>query len=132
MTTVDVYVDPSCPWAWITSRWVKEVAPERDLTVSWQSYCIEIRDDYGVSPAIPEHLKQMALEGHALSHRFLRIMEAARTAAGEDAVDTLYTEWGRRFFERDRARNDALLVECLAAGGLDAGLVAAADDEKWD
>ena len=132
MTTVDVYVDPSCPWAWITSRWVKEVAPHRDLTVSWQSYCIEIRDDYGVAPTIPEHLKAMALEGHALSHRYLRILEAARTEGGEEAVDTLYTEWGRRFFEPGRGREDALLAECLAAGGYDAGLISAADDDKWD
>lgn len=132
MTTVDVYVDPSCPWAWITSRWVKEVAPHRDLTVTWQSFCIEIRDDYGVSPAIPEHIKPMALEGHALSHRFLRILEAARTEGGEEAVDALYAAWGRRFFERGRARSDELLVECLAATELDTGLIVHADDEKWD
>src|SRR5690348_13183592 len=115
MTTVDVYVDPSCPWAWNTSRWVKEVAAHRDLAVSWQSFCIEIRDDYGVSPHIPEHLREMAHEGHALSHRFLRVLEAVRTASGEDAVDGLYTQWGRRFFERDRARSDAVIAECLAA-----------------
>ena len=132
MTTVDFYVDPSCPWAWITSRWVKEVAPHRDLTVTWKSYCLEIRDDYGVAPWIPENVKEMALEGHALSHRFLRIMEAARTAAGEDAVDALYTAWGPHFFEAGRARSDAIMADCLAAAGLDADLIASADDEKWD
>src|SRR5205814_6710773 len=46
--------------------------------------------------------------------------------------DTLYTEWGRRFFEPGRGREDALLAECLAAGGYDAGLISAADDDKWD
>jgi hypothetical protein len=132
MTTVDVYVDPSCPWAWNTSRWVKEVAPHRDLTVSWQSFCIEIRDEYGVAPTIPEHLKEMAIEGHALSHRFLRILEAARTQGGEEVVDTLYTEWGRRFFEPGRARSDALLAEVLDAAHLDAGLLDEADNDKWD
>src|SRR4051812_8053861 len=132
MTTVDVYVDPSCPWAWITSRWVKEVAPQRDLAVSWQPFCIEIRDEYGVAPTIPEHLKEMALEGHALSHRFLRVLEAARSDGGEPVVDTLYAEWGRRFFERDRVRSDAVIVECLEASGLDPALVSEADNEKWD
>src|SRR5580700_8657386 len=54
MTNVEVFIDPSCPWAWVTSRWLREVAPARDLTVYWRSYCLEIRDDYGVSPAVPE------------------------------------------------------------------------------
>ena len=133
MTTVDVYVDPSCPWAWNTSRWVKEVAPHRDLTVSWQSFCIEIRDEYGVAPTIPEHLKEMAIEGHALSHRFLRILEAARTQGGEEVVDTLYTEWGRRFFDRTARHNGTdLLLSCLTAANLPADLLEAADDDKWD
>jgi predicted DsbA family dithiol-disulfide isomerase len=82
---VEVFVDPSCPWAWITARWVIEVAPERALTVTWRSYCLEIRDEYGVAPTVPEHLRQAALAGHAVSHRMLRIFEAARARAGERA-----------------------------------------------
>jgi 2-hydroxychromene-2-carboxylate isomerase len=132
MTDVDVFVDPSCPWAWVTSRWVKEVAPQRDLTVLWRSYCLEIRDDYGVAPTVPEHYRQVALEGHAVSHRMLRVFEAARSEAGEDAVDRLYSEWGPRFFSSERIPADELLEACVAAAGLDAGLVAAAGEEKWD
>src|ERR1700732_5379535 len=98
MTGVEVFVDPSCPWAWITSRWITEVAPQRDLVVTWRSYCLEIRDDYGVAPTVPEQFREAALAGHALSHRMLRIFEAARSRAGEEAVDALYTAWGRRFF----------------------------------
>ena len=67
--------------------WVKEVAPQRDLAVTWRSYCLEIRDDYGVAPTVPENLRDAALAGHALSHRMLRIFEAARAQAGEEAVD---------------------------------------------
>jgi 2-hydroxychromene-2-carboxylate isomerase len=132
MTDVEVFVDPSCPWAWITSRWVKEVAPTRDLAVTWRSYCLEIRDDYGVAPTVPEQFREAAIAAHALSHRMLRIFEAARARAGEDAVDALYTAWGRRFFDDPGARDGTLLAACLAACGLDAELVGAADDEKWD
>jgi hypothetical protein len=133
MTGVAVFVDPSCPWAWITSRWVKDVALERDLVVTWRSYCLEIRDDYGVAPTVPSGYREMALSGHALSHRMLRIFEAARARSGEDAVDALYTEWGRRFFLADeRHQGDALLSACVAACGLDADLVEAAGADKWD
>ena len=132
VTDVEFFVDPSCPWAWIASRWVKEVAPERDLEVTWRSYCLEIRDDYGVASTVPEHYREAALIGHAVSHRMLRIFEAARAEAGEDAVDRLYTEWGPRFFDPGGSRGDALLSECVAAAGLDARLADAAGDEKWD
>jgi predicted DsbA family dithiol-disulfide isomerase len=133
MTGVAVFVDPSCPWAWITSRWVKDVALERDLVVTWRSYCLEIRDDYGVAPTVAAQYREMALAGHALSHRMLRIFEAARARSGEDAVDALYTEWGRRFFlADDRPQGDALLADCVAACGLDADLVEAAGADKWD
>src|SRR3977135_3854912 len=107
MTGVEVFVDPSCPWAWITSRWIKEVAPQRDLDVTWRSFCLEIRDDYGVAPTISEERREAVIAAHALSHRMLRIFEAARAAAGEEAVDALLTAGGRRFFERGAARDDA-------------------------
>jgi hypothetical protein len=129
---VEVFVDPSCPWAWITSLWIKEVAPERDLAVIWRSYCLEIRDDYGVAPTVPERLREAALAGHAVSHRMLRIFEAGRSQAGEAAVDALFTEWGRRFFGGGPLRGDALLAECVAASELSADLLGAADDDKWD
>jgi 2-hydroxychromene-2-carboxylate isomerase len=139
MTAVSVFVDPSCPWAWITSQWVKEVAPQRDLDVTWRSYCLEIRDDYGVAPTVPEQFRQAAIVVHALSHRMLRIFEAARAQSGEAAVDALYTEWGRHFFLTEgghdvaaSGKGDGILAACLAGCGLDAALVAAADDEKWD
>lgn len=132
MTGVDVFVDPSCPWAWITSRWVSEVAPNRDLDVRWRSYCLEIRDQYEVPATVPERFRHAAALGRALSHRMLRIFEAARVRVGEHAVDGLYTEWGRRFFAGPATPDEALLAQCLAACGLDADLLRAADDTGWD
>ncbi|HVM64346.1 MAG TPA: hypothetical protein VMU14_05760, partial [Acidimicrobiales bacterium] len=132
MTDVEVFVDPSCPWAWVTARWVAEVAPHRDLSVSWRSYCLEIRDDYGVAPWISEEHRAAALAGHALSHRMLRIFEAARVQGGEEAVDALYRAWGARFFAHRARGDESLLGACVADAGLDAALVGAADDDKWD
>lgn len=132
MTGVEVFVDPSCPWAWITSRWLEEVAPERHLDVTWRSYCLEIRDDYGVAPTVPEAFRETVIAAHALSHRMLRILEAARARSGESAVDDLYTAWGERFFRKDGVRDDRLLTDCVAACGFDADLIDAADEDKWD
>ena len=132
MVGVEFFVDPSCPWAWVTSRWLKAVAPQRDLAVTWRSHCLEIRDDYGVAPTVAEERRERVIAAHAVGHRMLRIFEAARASVGEEAVDALYTAWGPRFFTRDRSEDDALLRACVAACDLDAALLDAADDEKWD
>ncbi|HEY3671186.1 MAG TPA: hypothetical protein VGN51_09630 [Acidimicrobiia bacterium] len=132
MTDVECFVDPSCPWAWITSRWIKEVAPQRDLGVRWRSYCLEIRDDYGVAPTVAEENRDRVIAAHAVSHRMLRIFEAVRADHGEVAVDALFDAWGPRFFGPDRDRTDAILGSCLEACRLDRGFLDAADDEKWD
>jgi hypothetical protein len=131
MTAIEVYVDPSCPWAWITSRWVKAVAPHRGLEVTWPSYCLEIRDDYDVAPTIAPDHREAAIAAHALSHRMLRVFEQARANFGEGAVDGLYTEWGARFFGPG-PKSDDLLRDIVIAAGLDEQLLAAADDDKWD
>jgi 2-hydroxychromene-2-carboxylate isomerase len=133
MTEVEFFVDPSCPWAWVTSRWIREVAPQRDLDVTWRSYCLEIRDDYDVAPTVPENLRDTVIAAHAVSHRMLRIFEAARADGGEEGVDALYTHWGRLFFGgTPRGDGDTVLSECLSASGLSADLLRAADEEKWD
>jgi predicted DsbA family dithiol-disulfide isomerase len=132
VTDVEVYVDPSCPWAWITCQWLREVAPQRGLTITWRSYCMEIRDEYDVAPTVAPENRETVIAAHAVSHRMVRIFEAARSRAGEAAVDALFRAWGPRFFIRERAGDDALLADCIAAAGLDADLIDAADDEKWD
>ena len=126
-------MDPSCPWAWITTRWLKEVAPHRDLDVTWRSYCLEIRDDYGVAPTMPEERREAAIAAHALSHRMLRIFEAARARAGEEAVDALFTDVGPPVLRPWRGtRRDAPLGVPGGRAASIADLVEAADDEKWD
>lgn len=132
MASVEVFVDPSCPWAWITSRWVAEVAPQRDLALTWRSYCLEIRDNYGVAPTVPEQFRDRVIAAHAISHRMLRIFEAVRATRDEEPIDRLYAEWGLRFFGERPLGDDDLLSECLAACSLNADFIEAADDAKWD
>ena len=107
--------------------------PERDLAVTWRSYCLEIRDDYGVAPTVPEHLRDAALAGHACRHRMLRIFEAARARAGEEAVDALYTEWGRAVLRPGRpARRRRSCRSAWRRAVSIADLLDAADDDRWD
>ena len=107
MTAVEVYVDPSCPWAWLTSRWIKEVAPQRDLDVTWPSYCLEIRDDYDVAPTMPAEHRDRRSRATPSRTGCCGSWKRRAPRHDEDAVDALYTAWGPRFFERARGRRDA-------------------------
>jgi hypothetical protein len=133
---VSFFVDPSCPWAWVTSRWITDVAPARDLNITWKSYCIEIRDDYDLAPGFPVEHRALGLAAHELSHRMLRVLEAVRAEVGEPAVDAMYTAWGPRYFGSNHgdviAGRLSVIDDCLAACGLHPSLAKVQHDEKWD
>lgn len=41
MTEVDFYFDVMCPWAYQTSRWIREAEAQRDLHVTWRLFSLE-------------------------------------------------------------------------------------------
>ena len=43
-TAVQFYFDPACPWTWITSRWVVEVAGLRDMQITWQLFSLRFHN----------------------------------------------------------------------------------------
>ena len=50
------YFDPVCPFAWMTSRWVRMVAAQRDYRVDWRFISLRILNanvDYATH--FPEH-----------------------------------------------------------------------------
>lgn len=131
---LDVYVDPSCPWAWVTSRWLREVAPQRGLVLRWRSYSLEMRDGGELPAATPEEMRAVAAASRAAAHRVLRVLEALRAVLGEEPVDALYAAWGERAFVAGPPTAPApdLLAECLRVCGLDPELEWLGDDPTWD
>jgi hypothetical protein len=122
-TAVEFWVDPICPWCWVTANWiVTEVAPHRELDVSWQPISLLFKNN-------PDPESQY-YENSAATHRMLRVMEAIRAARGEDAVFAWYWQCGTRIHhDKDKFFD---LAEALAHVGLDRDLALAADDESWD
>jgi len=119
---VTFWFDPSCPFCWMTSRWLVAVAPERELEVDWQPISLLLKNE---TPADSPYFAASA-RGHAL----LRVVQAVRAAGGEERIGDLYTAFGRRFHnERDRDFDVAAVLDEL---GLDPTLAAAVDDESFD
>ena len=131
------YFDPVCPFAWMTSKWVRMVAAQRDYSVDWRFISLRIVNadvDYAT------HFPADYEEGHTAGLRLLRVAARARAEHGRDAVGALYSAIGTRLF--DTPRDDHLsasdqgarhvLEPLLRDVGLPSDLVEALDDTTLD
>ena len=133
MADLEFFIDPVCPWCWITSRWVKEVQQLRDYEVTWRFISLQfINEDRTSSWYTPEYRA-----GHQAGTKGLRVAAALRSAEGNDAVDAFYTALGTQVHNGGRQddfrlRTEDLLTDALATAGLPAERVLAADDGSLD
>jgi Mycothiol-dependent nitroreductase Rv2466c len=132
---VSIYLDPACPWTWITSRWLCEVAPHRNLDLRWLSLSLWLRDGNQPAGSMPAGIGALAVIARMQSHRLLRIFEALRAASREADIGRLYRLWGRRVFVPSwppAPPGPELAGEVVTAAGLPAEWAAHADDPAWD
>ncbi|QDZ14028.1 mycothiol-dependent nitroreductase Rv2466c family protein [Humibacter ginsenosidimutans] len=125
MTDVDFWFDPSCPWAWMTSRWVDEVSPHRDLDVTWHIMSLYVlNEDKDVSESYRAMLPRTL--------RYARLVTAVGELAGQRAVKPLYDALGTRIHPGHRKDVEAIVAESLAEVGLPADYARFADSDEFD
>ena len=136
MADLHFYFDPICPFAWMTSKWVREVADQRSYDVEWRFISLRIVNaeiDYAT------HFPPGYEQSHSAGLALLRVAAAARQAHGPAAVGPLYQAMGSVIFEESRSRQEAgladpksLAVNALESAGLDNGLASAVDATEHD
>ncbi len=124
------YFDPVCPFAWLTSKWVRTVAAQRDYRVQWRFISLRILNahvDYAAQ--FPPEYEA----GHTAGLRLLRVAARTRAEHGDDAVATLYEALGARLFDTVGQQHPAaVLDDALRESALPAELGAALDDTAFD
>ncbi|MGY1742248.1 MULTISPECIES: mycothiol-dependent nitroreductase Rv2466c family protein [unclassified Blastococcus] len=131
------WFDPVCPFAWLTGRWVRQVAARRAYRVEWRFVSLRLLN------ASVDYAAQFPPEyeaGHTDGLHLLRLAARVRDEHGPEAVDALYLALGERIHDvpPDRApapgegRTAAFARPALATAGLPAHLAAALDDDGWD
>ena len=132
---VNFYFDPVCPFAWMTSKWLRMVTAQRNYTVEWKFISLRLINaeiDYDT------HFPPGYEDGHTAGLRLLRVAARTRAEHGPDAVGQLYQAMGSHIFdannEGDRVdRGSVGFVEpILAEVGLPARLADALDDSSLD
>lgn len=116
-TELTLHVDPACPWAWLTSRWLAEVERVRPVHVTTRLFSLAEVNRGHEADAGHER-------SHSAGETAMRVLVAARRSAGDAALARLYTEIGEAYQERDEPLGDeSTLRRCCEAAGLDPALV---------
>lgn len=123
-TAVQFYFDPVCPWTWITSRWLVEVAEHRDLQITWNQFSLRYHNK--TNPAYDWLREEMEDQ-----HPGVRVLAATNQHHGNAAVGRLYTTLGT-LIHHDGDERLTRLAEGIAAASLPAELIEAGSDSSWD
>jgi hypothetical protein len=122
---VDVYVDPLCPFAWITSRWALEVSQHRDVRLTFRLMSLYLLN---AERDIPADYRAKIESSRGIG----RVAAAVQTEHGPDAFSAFYTAAGTRIHPGGRKDYDAVAVEALAEAGLPASLADVATSDAYD
>lgn len=124
--TVDFYWDAVCPWCWITSRWMVDVAQQKTINVNWKLFSLKKINE-------GRDMAERFRISHAMGLRALRVAAAVREGHGNEGLGKLYTALGvRKHHDQADIGEISVLQDALKESGLPTELASAADDEKWD
>src|SRR5690242_5147462 len=105
---VTFFFDPTCPFTWRTSRWLRGVTQPRGHTIGWRLMSLKMLNEGKV---LPEQWRDRL----AFSIRPVRVLFATLDKHGGDALDRLYTEFGTRLHYEQADLDDALIATALQA-----------------
>ena len=114
METIRFYTDPLCPWAWQSSKWIREVERVRPIRVEWRLFSLFLAN---------EHHREF---DDATRDRYLlglRVFARVRSEAGNEGLGGAYGSIGTIAHEEGRALDVEVVREGLRRAGLDPALV---------
>ncbi len=125
VTTAAFWFDPSCPWAWLASRWALNVEQVRPVRFSWHVMSLAVLNQ---GRDLPDEYRQLMDRAWGP----VRICVAAAARHGEDVLLPLYTALGRRRHLQKAEWEAGTFAAALAEVGLEPDLADAATSEEFD
>lgn len=132
MATVEFFWDPVCPWAWLTSCWVRNVQAERPMDVDWRFISLRLINEHR---DYDRDFPAGYIATHTRGLKLLRVAASVRAAEGREPIGGLYEAFGTVIHpQQDSARLDTIegIASVLAELGLDTAHAEAADRTELD
>lgn len=123
---VDLWVDPICPYAWMTSRWLLEVERVRSITVRFHVMSLSVLNDGRQD--LPERYRRLLDVGWGP----VRVAIAAEQAHGQEVLRALYGALGTSLHPQGRDIGRDLYLDALSDVGLPTSLADAAESTDFD
>ena len=124
-TKVDFWFDPTCPWAWMTSRWMLEVEKVRDIELTFHVMSLSVLN-----------------EGRDLDPGYREIIDAAWIPArvallveqrhGSAKLAEFYTAIGTRFHPGEEPKTVETIKAALDEVGADSDIIDIAQTDAID
>ncbi len=125
MTRVDFWFDPTCPWAWVTSRWMLEVATVRPVEVHWHVMSLAVLNE---GRDLAADYQARIARGKAAG----RVLIAAQQRVGDSVLLSLYTALGTRFHPGKEPVARETIEAALRDAELPVDLAEAVESDAYD
>ena len=125
---VSFYFDPSCPFSWITSRWLLQVSAHRDIAIDWRPFSLALKND----ELIARDGESVHAQSHRDSLRMLRVLLVAEQQYSVSLIDG-YTSSGMiRHILGDPLDDEGIRSVIVNQLELHESLMTAANDNSHD